>query len=77
MTSALLNCVENHASSPNWPLWVLPLAISLGKPQTTETRYGCFLFETLNSAALFRLESPFLIARDNTLPVQNMDCIIQ
>lgn len=76
MTSTLLKLVENHASSPNCPLWDLPFAISLGKPQTTDTKYGCFFLETLNSAAFDKFESPFLKARDKTLPVQNIECIV-
>lgn len=76
ITSALLELVENHASSPNCPLRVLPLAMSLGKPHTTDTKYGCFVVETFNSVALEKFESPFRKARDSSLPVQKIDCII-
>lgn len=71
MTSAVLICVENQASSPNLPnLYLEQRRKSLGKPQATDTNRGRGLL--LGSISVENPRS----ALDKYRVVQQIDCII-
>lgn len=71
MTSAVLICVENQASSPNLPNLYLERTKSFGKPQATDTNRGRgLLFGSIS------VENPLRSALDKYRVVQQIDCII-
>lgn len=68
MTSAVLICVENQASSPNLPNLYLERRKSFGKPHATDTNRGRGL--VLGSISV---ENPLRSALDK---YRDIDCII-